>query len=389
MKLNYGRALMLLGDSIYRATQRAWRRIAAGGLEFGDLRGRLRLADERVARLEAECELLRVRLARIEPSCRPHYARHARFEILWHVRRWGLSLADAAKTFLLSPETLGRWFKLQQAGNSVLVVPRRAINRLSDLTRELVRRLVLEQADWGTQRICDVLVRLGISLSRRSVQRIRREGSARGPRPVPDRTSLGCPVVAKYPNHLWMADLTSIGTPSIRQIFIAGIVDVFSRKVLALRAWARVPTAADVRALLREAIRLFGAPRYLVTDRGTQFKADVLSRFLQRRGVSRRYGAVARWQSVAVIDRFFGALKAEYAFRWLLLLPVARVNQVLHGYVLWHARHRPHQGLGGRTPEEVFHGRRRATPEGQVVGVRLTYLKGDDRLPVYRALKAA
>jgi len=195
--------------------------------------------------------------------------------------------------------------------------------------------------------------------------------------------------VADRPNHVWLADLTSLSFLGLRSIWIGAVVDVFSRKVLSIRAWARVPTAADVRLLLRAAIELAGAPKYLVTDRGTQFTAAALSAFLRRRRILRRYGAVARWQSVAVIDRFFLSLKREYASRWLLFLPIDRVNAALHRYTAWFGKHRPHQGLAGRTPDEVFYRRRRRLPAGHLTEVRLTHLRGDSKLPVYRRLRAA
>jgi transposase InsO family protein len=327
MPVNLDLALLTVVRLVYHATSRACVRLRES-TEFGDLRAQVRLLREEAARLQAENAILRARLARLDPSCRPHYPKHERFEILLYRQRWGLTLAEAARAFLVTPATIARWIRLQASGTSGLVVARRALNRLSDLTRELVHRLALEQADWGTQRVCDVLVRLGLTLSRSSVQRIKREKPVRKPRPRPDRGSLGRPVVAKYPMHLWYTDLTSIRLPFVREIFIGAIVDGFSRKVLAIRAWARVPKAADVRAMLREAIGIFGAPKYLITDRGCQFKADALSEFLARRGILRRYGAVAKWQSVAKIDRFFGSLKREYAGRCMLLLPIARVNDI-------------------------------------------------------------
>jgi len=195
--------------------------------------------------------------------------------------------------------------------------------------------------------------------------------------------------VADRPNHVWLADLTSISLLGLRSIWIGAGVDVFSRKVLSIRAWACVPKAADVRLLLRAAIRIAGAPKYLVTDQGCQFKASALSKFLRRRRILRRYGAVARWQSVAVIDRFFESLKQECASRWMVLQPIERVNDALHRYTDWFARHRPHQGLGGRTPDDVYFRRRRRLSATNLRDVRLTYWRGDPKLPVYRRVLAA
>lgn len=103
-----------------------------------------------------------------------------------------------------------------------------------------------------------------------------------------------------------------------------------------------------------------------------------MKRFLKRCGIRRRYGAVGKWQAVAVIDRFFGSLKREYATRWLLLVPLKQINASLERYSTSYARHRPHQGLQGLTPDEVFYDRRRrSVTENRIKGLRLVHSAGD------------
>ena len=390
MQAKFERAFLAVAGLIYEATWRAWIKMARRST-VGEIVAKWREAEARCARLEAERDLLRERLAKIDPSCRPHFSRHGRFEVLLHMRRWGLTIREAAEVFLVTPETIARWRRLVEAGKSALVAPQRALNRLSDLTRELVQRLKIEQAPWGTRRIRDILVRLGLRLGRTSVQRILRE--PRPPRrraPPPAGGGGRGPVVAAYPMHVAMIDFTSVRLPLIRQIWIGAVVDVFSRRILAIRAWGRVPLAADARSLLDEAIRRWGKMRYLITDRGTQFTARTFKRLLSGHGMLRRYGAVAKFQSVAIIDRPFGGIKREYAGRWMLLLPIRLINEGLQRYAQWHSQSRPHQGLGGRTPAEIFDRRRRRCPDGRrLVDLRLVHHRGDARLPVYRRVLAA
>ena len=336
---------------------------------------------------------MRARLGKLDPARRPHFPRHARFDILVHMRRWGQTLREAAATFLVTPETISHWRKAVDRGERGRVASRRAINRLGDVTREMVQQLKREQAPWGSRRICDILVRLGAKLSRRSVQRILREAAPRRRAP-PKRPATAAgggrgPVVARYPMHLAMIDLTSVRLPLIREVWIGAVVDVFSRNILSIQAWARVPRAADVRGLLAEAIERFGAMKCLVTDHGTQFTARTFKRFLKRHGILRRYGAVGRFQSVAIIDRTFGSIKREYAGRWILLLPVRLINEGLSRYAAWHSHHRPHQGLEGRTPAEAFRHRLRRRDDRELIDVRLVHQGGDRRLPIYRRVLAA
>lgn len=196
--------------------------------------------------------------------------------------------------------------------------------------------------------------------------------------------------MADYPMHVAMIDLTSVRLPLIREIWIGVVVDVFSRKILAIRAWAHVPTASDVTRLMGRAIEIFGRIKYLITDHGGQFVARSFKRFLKRHRILRRYGAVARFQSVAIVDRTHGSIKQEYAGRWMLLLPLASINEALCRYAAWHSGSRPHQGLSGLTPDEVFHRRRRRRRTvDELRDVKLTHFAGDARLPVYHRVLAA
>jgi transposase InsO family protein len=73
--------------------------------------------------------------------------------------------------------------------------------------------------------------------------------------------------VARYPNHVWMADLTEI--PGFLRIFscvLGGILDVRSRMPLAARLYPKQPTAEDLMALLDAAIERHGPPRHFVSD---------------------------------------------------------------------------------------------------------------------------
>lgn len=390
MQRRFEKALIYIAELIYRITWQAWMKLAKRST-IGEILARLRHAEQRCLQLQAECDLLRGRLAGMPAGSRPHFSKQARFEILWHIKRYGLTMTQAAEIFMVTRETISRWLRRHWEGSGDLVVPRRPVNRLADLKRELVHRLKQEQSGWGTRRICQILVRLGLKLSRRSVQRILREPKPRKrPPSLSGAGRIGRPIRARHPMHVAMIDLTSVQLPLIRKIWIGAVVDVFSRKVLAIRAWSRTPKARDLRTLLSGAIKRYGRPRYLITDQGTQFTANLFTQYLKRQKIRRRYGAVGKFQSVAIIDRFHESLKREYTGQWILLLPTRKINEAIQRYIFWHGRYRPHQGLGGATPDELFSPRpKRCLQEEPIQGLRLTHVDGDRKLPIYQRRMAA
>ena len=114
------------------------------------------------------------------------------------------------------------------------------------------------------------------------------------------------------------------------------------------------PTGAHVCALLDRAVASAGRPpRYTVTDRGGQFR-DEYRDWCDRHDVKPRFGAVAKFGSIALVERFWRTLKTECTRVILVPLRLADMRQELSLFAQWHAQHRPHQGLHGRTPREVY-----------------------------------
>jgi transposase InsO family protein len=117
------------------------------------------------------------------------------------------------------------------------------------------------------------------------------------------------------------------------------------------------PTAADVCNLLSRAVRRAGrAPRYIVSDRSSQFQSEYRD-WCEKAGVRPRFAAIGRHGSIAIIERFILSLKCEFLRR--LVVPSARseLEALLGAYQVWYNEHRPHAALDGRTPAEVYSAR--------------------------------
>jgi putative transposase len=348
----------------------------------------LAVLKERLERAHAENDLLRARLRRIEPRRRPHYRPWERLNILWHQARYRLSLDATARAFLVSVQSLLNWAKDAAKNDCHLVDGRTPIKRPTDLVAALVLRLKREWPRWGTRRVAGVLVRIGIAASRSTVQRILRRPGKPAPAQAQVRGTRG-PLLAKRPQHIWFLDFTRVGG-LLRSVRVGAVVDAYSRKVLAIGVAPKEPSAASAVALLREAIRRYGPPTWVVTDHGKQFTAAAFIRALRLHGIRRRYGAVGRKGSISIIERFWRSLKSEHAHGLILFRPLAAIRARLRAYVAWFNAHRPHQGLGGRTPDEAFTGRARTPKSVPLRAVlEVEHLDGNRDLPMLRLRRAA
>jgi hypothetical protein len=66
------------------------------------------------------------------------------------------------------------------------------------------------------------------------------------------------------------------------------------------------------------------------------------------------------------------------------------IEKRLRRWMRWFNAHRPHQGLGQRAPDDVYHHRRPRPVRNLTAGVlSVRFLDGDQRLPILRLHRAA
>src|SRR5918997_3801442 len=86
--------------------------------------------------------------------------------------------------------------------------------RLAAETRALIARMARENPAWGSERIRGELLKLGIVVSKRSIQRYRQRGPARPPSQT-WRTFL-----ANHRPDIWAVDLLTVQTLTFRTLYI-------------------------------------------------------------------------------------------------------------------------------------------------------------------------
>ena len=153
----------------------------------------------------------------------------------WHGRAWWL---------------LWRWRSRRRLGRP----------RLSAEVRQLIARIARENPSWGSERIRGELLKLGIAVSKRSVQQYRGRGPARPPSQT-WRTFL-----ASHRPQLWAADLFTVQTLTFRTLYVLLFIAHGRRELVHLNVTAH-PTAAWAWRQLIEATPWGRQPRYLLRDR--------------------------------------------------------------------------------------------------------------------------
>ena len=341
-----------------------------------NVRTRLQATNDRllrqVALLIEELRIKDARMERVRAQRRPHYPAIERLAILELRAARGWSQAETARRLLVTPLTVASWTKrLDDEGPDALVQVPEPVNRFPELVSYLVRRLRALCPRMGSRRIARVLARAGLHLGATTVRRILKP--APKTKRVSRRPSKPRIVKATRPNHVWHLDLTVVPTIggfwiswlplSLPQRWpfcwwVAVVVDHFPRRAMGTAHFKKEPTAREVTSFLGRLCRKIGrSPGHLITDHGPQFTAESFTAWCRRRGIQQRFGAIGKYGSLAVIERYIRSMKNECT-RLLPIVPLAQAafSRELDHYIAWYNAERPHSRFGAHTPDEIYHG---------------------------------
>ncbi len=289
----------------------------------------------------------------------------------------GWSKAETARRFFVSAETVAAWH--QRVDDDPLLQTNVPVNRFPDFVRYAVQRIKLFCPVLGKAKIADMLARAGLHIAKTTVERILKEKPAHVPEPSPVDGGKRLRIVAKYPSHTWHADLTAVPISggywanwlpnAIRQRWpvcwwVLNVVDHFSRRSMGFAVFKSKPSSEEVTAALgRIMLKETVSPKHIIVDQGPEFKCEHFEKvWCKAMNILPRFGAVGRHGSIALVERFHRTLKDilrqttvpedEAAFQHEVALAVD-----------WYNEHRPHETLGGKTPNEVYFTRRPASEQ--------------------------
>lgn len=172
---------------------------------------------------------------------------------------------------LVKPDTLLKWhrqgFRLLWKRKSQ---GRTRQPRIAPETIALIKEMAVENRLWGSPRIRDELRKLGIKISKRTVQRYMRQ--ARRGLPPEQKTQTWATFLANHVDEVWARDFVQTYDVLFRIIFIFFIVELGSRRVVHFGV-TRSPSDAWVAQQLREATPFEERPRFLICDNDGKYGA--------------------------------------------------------------------------------------------------------------------
>ena len=288
------------------------------------------------ADLVAENLLLRQQLTVLTRPTRKRPRLPSRDKLFWVVLR-ALRRDWRQHLVLVRPDTVVRWhrqaWKLfwRWRSRSRLGRP-----RLSAEVRELIARMARENPRWGSERIRGELLKLGVAVSKRSIQRYRQRGPARPPSQI-WRTFL-----ANHRPQSWAADLFTVQTLTLRTLYILLFITHGRRELIHVNLTVN-PSAAWVWQQVIEATPWGRQPGYLLRDRDAVYGGDFVPR-ARRRGIQTLLSPVQAPRANAVAERVIRTLRNE-CLDHLIIVNEQHLRTVLAEFVRYYNTERTHRSL--------------------------------------------
>ena len=248
-----------------------------------------------------------------------------------------------------------------------------------DVLREQVHRVwECNRGVYGVRKVWQQLLRDGQTVARYTVARLMAaeglRGVVRGQRhrtTIADTTAeLAQDLVqrqfhAERPNQLWVADFTYVATWR-GVVYVAFVIDVFSRRIVGWRAQTTMRTDLVLDAL-EQALhdRLLDGDLVVHSDRGSQYVSMRYTGRLAVAGAAPSVGSVGDAYDNALAETVIGLFKTEVIHRDGPWRGLEDVDIASLDWVTWFRQERLLASLGSGLPGSAWHERLQQVPRSR------------------------
>ena len=153
------------------------------------------------------------------------------------------------------------------------------------------------------------------------------------------------------PNQVWAMDITYI--PMARGfVYLAAVVDWFSRRVLAWRLSISMAVDFCIEAV-EEALAKHGRPEIFNTDQGSQFTSAEFTGLLIAHSIAISMDGRGSWRDNVFVERLWRSVKYEEVYL-RAYESVSEARGSIGRYLAFYNGTRPHSSLDRRTPDQAY-----------------------------------
>ena len=250
-----------------------------------------------------------------------------------------------------------------QISSSIVYYQARPVSESDLWLMRQIDELYLNYLFAGSRMLRDLLWQQGLVVGRRHVRTLMRkmgiEAIYRRPntsKPAPGHRIypyLLRGLATTRPNQVRAMDITYI--PMARGVYLAAVVDWFSRRVLAWKLSITMETGFCIEAL-EEALSRNEKPEIFNTDQGSQFTSEAFTGRLKEEGIRISMDGKDRWRDNVFVERVWNSIKYEEIYLHAYVT-VSEARTSIGEYLEFYNSIRPHSSLGAFTPDQVYFNR--------------------------------
>jgi putative transposase len=211
-------------------------------------------------------------------------------------------------------------------------------------TITLIKQMAKDNRLWGAERIRGELMKLGLRVCKRTIQKYLR--TVRTPQPRGQRWTT---FLHNHAAQVWACDFLQVTDLFFRPLFAFFVIELKSRKVIHVGV-TRSPTDTWVAQQLREATPYGLAPKYLIRDNDSKF-GPCFARVAKTSTIKILKTPVHAPRANAICERFLRSVRQE-CLDHLLILQEKQLERVLKAYMVYFNQARPHQGIQQQIPQQ-------------------------------------
>ncbi len=247
---------------------------------------------------------------------------------------------------IVKPETLIRWhrkgFRLFWRWKS----KERGRPRLPLELQRIILQMAEQNITWGEERIAaELLLKLGIRVSPRTVRRYMPPGTGTGVRPCSERWMT---FVRNHAKSILACDFFMAITANFRMLYVLVIMEIGTRRIIHFNVTDH-PTSEWTLQQFREVLRGEDLMRFLIHDRDSIYSAD-LDLAIQSMGLKILKTPVRAPTANAYCERPIGTMRREY-LDFMIPLNERHLRRILTEWAVHYNKGRPHSSLGPGIPD--------------------------------------
>ncbi len=201
----------------------------------------------------------------------------------------------------------------------------------------LIRQMAKENPLWGAERIRGELLKLGIHVSKQTIQRYREQI------PAPGQSSQTWSTFLKtHAVDIWACDFVPVINLLFRHLYVFFIIELHSRRVIHFNITCH-PTQFWVAQQLRKATPDDQRPKYIIRDNDCKF-GRAFDAVAKQSGIEVLRTPIKAPKANSICERFIGSVRRE-CLDHLLIFSERQLYRVVKAYVGYFNGSRPHQGI--------------------------------------------